>query len=118
VALEHVCVRQLVDAPGYVQAVAVPPHMPPHAVPSVAHAARDPCGAPDVSVVHVPTWPVASHAWHCPEQAVVQHTPSTHSFVVHWLPDVQADPVTFRPHDPEVQTLPLEQPVLVPVQVW
>jgi hypothetical protein len=47
----------------------------------------------------------------------VQHTESTHSPLAHSLADVHADPVTFRPHEPALQTLPLKHPVLVPVHV-
>jgi hypothetical protein len=35
----------------------------------------------------------------------------------HWPSDVHADPVTFRPHELALHTLPLEHPVLVPVHV-
>jgi hypothetical protein len=30
-----------------------------------------------VTVVHVPIWPVTSHAWHCCGHAELQQTPST-----------------------------------------
>jgi hypothetical protein len=58
----HDWLRQVVDDPGYVQAVGLPPHAPPHAVPSVAHGARDPWGAPEGTVVQTPGDPFTSHA--------------------------------------------------------
>jgi hypothetical protein len=53
-------------------------HDAPQAVPAPAssHCGREPCGAP-FTTVHVPTDPVTSHAWHCCEHALSQHTPST-----------------------------------------
>jgi hypothetical protein len=47
------------------------------ASPSPAQWVRAPCGWPDGTCVHVPTWPATSHAWHWPSQPVSQHTPST-----------------------------------------
>jgi hypothetical protein len=38
-----------------------------------------------VTFVQVPTWPGTSHAWHCPPQLVLQHTPSTHCPLAHWF---------------------------------
>jgi hypothetical protein len=34
-------------------------------------------------VLQVPTLPETSHAWHCPEQAALQHTPSVQIPVAH-----------------------------------
>jgi hypothetical protein len=50
--------------------------------PSPAHAVRPPTGAPFVGV-QVPTEPGASQRWHCPPQLELQHTPSTHSPLLH-----------------------------------
>jgi hypothetical protein len=50
---------------------------PAQADPSEVHAARVPCGAPEITVVQVPTLPGTSQAWHWPAQACVQQTPST-----------------------------------------
>ena len=69
----------------------VPLQAPPQEVPSLAQAARAPWGAPFVAV-HVPTLPATSHAWHCPPQATLQHTPSTHCPVPHWFAALQAPP--------------------------
>ena len=65
--------------------------MPPQALPSEAHACRAPRGAP-ITFVHVPAEPGTSQAWHCPLQAVAQHTPSTHSPLAHWFTPPQATP--------------------------
>jgi len=65
-------------AAGYAHAVALDPSQTPaQALPSEAHACRAPWGAP-ITFVHVPAEPGTSQAWHCPLQAVAQHTPSTH----------------------------------------
>jgi len=73
----HEGLRQVVELPGYAQAVGlVPLHAPPQTVPSEAHAVRGLRGAP-VTGVQVPTLPVSAQAWHCPVQAVSQQTPST-----------------------------------------
>jgi hypothetical protein len=56
--------RHWTAAPGYAQAAgSLPSHAPPQALPSVTHAWRAPCGEP-ITVLHVPTWPGTSHAWH------------------------------------------------------
>jgi hypothetical protein len=57
-------------------AVRVPLHEPPHTLPSVAHAARVPCGSP-VAGEQVPSLPGTSHAAHCSVQDVLQQKPST-----------------------------------------
>jgi hypothetical protein len=60
----HEAARHDVDDPGYAQAVrAVPSHEPPHTLPSLAHAARPPTGAP-VIALHVPALPPELHASH------------------------------------------------------
>jgi hypothetical protein len=46
--------------------------VPPQADPSEVHEAREPCGAPDVTVVQVPRFPFTSQAWHWPPQALLQ----------------------------------------------
>ena len=59
-----------VVASGYVHATALlPSHFPAQSEPSVPHAGRVPCGAPVVSVVHVPFDAARSHAWHWPPHA-------------------------------------------------
>jgi len=80
---EHDPARHSTDAPGYAHWVAsLPSHEPPQAVPSDPQACRDPCGAP-TTLAQVPTWPGTSQAWHCPPQATLQQTPSTHWPLVH-----------------------------------
>jgi hypothetical protein len=59
-----------------------PSQLPPQALPSVAQAARLPCGAP-ATAVQVPTLPATSQAWHCPPQALLQQTPSTQLLALH-----------------------------------
>jgi hypothetical protein len=87
--------RQIVDAPGYAHAVALDPSQtPPQVLPSEAHAGRAPRGAP-VTFVQVPADPVTLQAWHCPLQAVAQHTPSTHCPLAHWFGPAQATPGPF-----------------------
>jgi hypothetical protein len=84
--------RQVVSAAGYAHAVAPDPSQtPPQALPSEAHACRAPCGAP-ITFVQVPAEPGTSQAWHCPLQAVAQHTPSTHSPLAHWFGPPHATP--------------------------
>jgi hypothetical protein len=79
---------------GNVHAVTVTPsHEPPHDDPSLAHAARTPCGAPTTGE-QVPTLPATSQAWHWPSHATSQQTPSTHSPLPHWLAPEQAAPST------------------------
>jgi hypothetical protein len=69
----------------------VPSQAPPQIVPSVAHAARLPAGAP-VTAVHVPS-PDRLQASHCPSQADSQQTPSTQWPVAHWPAAVQVCPL-------------------------
>jgi len=77
---------------GAPHAVALEPlQTPPQRLPSVAHAWRAPRGAP-TTFAHVPAEPGTSQAWHCPLQAVAQHTPSTHSPLAHWFTPPQATP--------------------------
>ena len=74
----QLAVRQFVDVGGYEQALDVPSQLPPHgAVPAPVHAPRDPCGCPLGTLVHAPTLPETSHAWHCAPHAALQQTPST-----------------------------------------
>jgi hypothetical protein len=87
--------RQVVAVLGYAQAVALEPsHTPPQTLPSEPHAWRAACGAP-ITFVQVPTEPGTSQAWHCPLQAALQHTPSTHWPLVHWFAAPQATPGPF-----------------------
>ena len=75
------------DAEAYLHAIdELPSHAPLHAAPLFVHGVRRPCGAPLATVVHAPTWPATSHAWHWPEQLPSQQTPSTQ------LPDAQTEP--------------------------
>lgn len=67
----------------------MPSQAPAHEELSLAHAVRVPWGAP-VAGEHVPTLPETSHAWHWPEHALSQQTPSTQWAVPHWLSAVQA----------------------------
>jgi len=64
----------------------VPSQLPPQAVPSVAQAARVPCGVPVVGE-HVPTLPATLQASHCPPHARSQQNPSTQFADAHsWSP--------------------------------
>lgn len=80
------------------------PHAPAHA-PEPAHAARDPCGAPDVTAVQVPADPPTSHASHCPPQLLLQQTPSTQLPLVQSGFVVQTLPFSFGPHEPATHGL-------------
>ena len=71
-----------------------PSQLPPQALPSVAQAARPPCGVP-LTAVQVPTLPATSQAWHWPPQALLQQTPSTQLALVHWLFALQVAPLAF-----------------------
>jgi hypothetical protein len=71
--------------------VTTPLQLPPQDVPSLAQAARAPWGAPATGL-HVPTLPATLQASHCPPQATLQHTPSTHCPVPHWFAALQAAP--------------------------
>ncbi len=74
--------------------MATPLQAPPHALPSLAHAVRAPCGAP-VTAEQLPTEPGTSHAWHWPPQAALQHTPSTQLPLAHWFVAEQTCPFPF-----------------------
>jgi hypothetical protein len=77
---------------GYAQVAALTPSQaPPQPEPSDAQAWRAPCGAP-VAGAQVPTLPATSHAWHCPAQAALQHTPSTQKPEPHWSEAAQLAP--------------------------
>jgi hypothetical protein len=71
-----------------------PSHLPlvPHV--EAACVAQTPFGSvvPAATGAHAPGLPVTLHAWHEPQLAVVQHTPSTQLPVPHWLFAVQATP--------------------------
>jgi hypothetical protein len=75
--------------------VATPSQAPPQALPSVAHAARPPCGAPATGM-HVPTDPSASHAWHWPPHAALQQTPSAQRPEWHSAAPPQTVPRSFE----------------------
>jgi hypothetical protein len=80
----HVGARHWTDESGYPQDAALEPsQVPPQPDPSSAHAGRAPCGAPEVSVVHVPANGATSHASHWPEQARSQQNPSAQMFDAH-----------------------------------
>jgi len=78
----QVAAAQITELPAGVQLVAlVPPQVPTQgAMP--AQAARPLRGAP-VTVAQVPTLLASAHPWHCPAQATLQHTPSTHWALLH-----------------------------------
>jgi hypothetical protein len=58
----------------------------------------------------VPTLPAASQAWHWPPQAVLQHTPSTHWPLWHWLAPEQVEPLpSLGVQAPEEQKSPAMQ---------
>ena len=105
--VEHVEARHSTAGPGYAHCAALlPSHAPPQAVPSEAHACREPWGAP-ATLAQVPTWPGTSHAWHCPPQAALQQTPSTHCPLAHWFAPAQAPPFAKRGwQTPAAQKLP------------
>jgi len=69
-------------------------HLPAHAVPSPAHLDREPWGGPPTGV-HVPSWPLTSHAWHWPSQIVLQQKPSTQLWLVHSSPVAHDSPRLF-----------------------
>jgi hypothetical protein len=87
---EAVCVpavqlaaRHEVPDPGYAHALVVTPSQaPPHELPSVVQAVREPCGAP-VTAVQVPALPTTSQAWHWPVQVLLQQTPSAQIALTH-----------------------------------
>jgi hypothetical protein len=85
---------QVVLVPGKAQAVrAVPSQAPPQGEPSEAQAARPPWGWP-AAAVQVPRCPSTSQASHWPEQAELQHRPSTQWPLPHWPSPLQAVPST------------------------
>src|SRR5207237_818852 len=89
---EHVEARHSTAGPGYAHCAALlPSHAPPQAVRSEAHACREPWGAP-ATLAQVPTWPGTSHAWHCPPQAALQQTPSTHCPLAPWFAPAHRPP--------------------------
>ena len=104
--------RQSTVFPGYVHcAGSLPAQVPPHAVPSEAHACRAPCGTP-VTVAQVPTWPGTSQAWNCPPQLALQHTLSTHWPLAHWFAPPHAVPLLCKGvHTPAEQKSPVMQSV-------
>jgi len=60
----QLAVRHEVVALGYEHDVrVVPSQVPPHSEPSLAHALREPVGAP-VTAVHVPSEPLMPHDSH------------------------------------------------------
>jgi hypothetical protein len=107
---EHDPARHSTAEPGYPHCVALlPSHVPPHALPSEAQACRDPWGPP-ATLVQVPTWPATSQAWHCPPQAALQQTPSTHWPLAHWVAPAHALPFARSgPQIPAEQKLPETQ---------
>jgi hypothetical protein len=70
------------------------PSQAPLQVPDPAQVARPACGAP-VTGMHWPTEPGTSQAWHWPEQAWLQHTPSAQLPFTHWFEVPQARPSAF-----------------------
>ena len=89
--------------------MATPLQAPPQALPSVAQAARAPCGAP-LTATHCPTLPGTSQAWHWPPQALLQHTPSAQLPFTHWLFPPQATPSAFfGTHAPALHQSPATQ---------
>jgi hypothetical protein len=69
----------------------LPSQLPPQEEPSLAQAERAPCGAP-LTVVHLPTLPATSQAWHWLPQAELQQTPSTQLALTHWFDPPHAVP--------------------------
>ena len=79
----------------------LPLQLPPQALPSLAQALREPCGAP-ATATHCPTLPATSQAWHWPLHAWLQQTPSAQDPLAHSFPAPQARPsVFFATHWPE-----------------
>jgi hypothetical protein len=64
----------------------------------------EPGSVPAGTLAHVPTLPETLQAWHVPPHAALQHTPSTHSPLVHSRPAAQAVPLAFfAAHVPALQ---------------
>ncbi len=62
-----------------------------------------PC-PPAATGLHMPTLPARLHASHAPPQAALQHTPSTHWPLPHWLLVEHATPfVCLGTHAPALQ---------------
>jgi hypothetical protein len=56
---------------------------------------------PSATAVHVPGLLAMLQAWHAPQAALPQQTPSTQLPVLHWLPAAQAAPrSSLLVHDP------------------
>ena len=90
---------------GYRQVdVPTPSHLPPHVPPVPTQATRPLRGAP-FTAVQVPTAPGSLHASHCPEQGVLQQTPSAHAEpAAHSSSETQAAPRDLRgAHVPPAQ---------------
>lgn len=64
VSVAHEGAPQSLVASGNVHAVADAPSQVAWQAPVPSHLKRPPWGAPDGSVVQVPTLPMTSHAWH------------------------------------------------------
>jgi hypothetical protein len=62
---------------GILHAVALEPSHSPWHTPVPGQAVRLPRGAPEVTVLHVPTLPFSAQAWHCLEHRSLQQTLST-----------------------------------------
>ena len=77
VAPEHPGDRQIVASPGNVHALADAEVHQPAQAPLPPHAARVPCGGPDVTCAQVPGETPTSQALHCSAQGSSQQTPST-----------------------------------------
>lgn len=111
----HVASAHVVLASAYAHSVVVvPSHAPPHALPSVAQAARPPCGAP-VTATQVPSLPATSHASHCSPHAVAQQTPSAQKPEVHSASPPHVSPSASRGvHTPaEQNAVALQSPSTV-----
>jgi hypothetical protein len=99
----HVC-----SEPGKPQ-TAAPEQVAAH-WPWPPHAARPPRGNSPSSVVHVPSEPGTSHAWHCESQVVSQQKPSAQMPFEHWPFAPHGAPwATCGSHTPPEQKLPLGQ---------
>jgi hypothetical protein len=91
---------------GYLQLSRVlPSQAPPHALPSVMHEVRPPCGeSPFGTALHLPMLPDESHDSHWPRQALSQHTPSVQKPLKQAEAEEQALPgAAFGVHAPAAQ---------------